>query len=208
MSPKSSPEAQYEPRWRDAIPPKAVLVLSASILLLILAGWGLLCFVVGRFWSHSELVRAAIAQDVTGFGGVVVGANAVTVPCSRVVLIRGPEGVGAFIIDGDVCQGDGGVRYRWYFAPHRDGPLIGPDATSSESVVFEQYSRQPIAPGQIQVTDAGGQRRIRCGPLEVEWSLGNHIYLHDSTLELAYTGQEAIETVDPSSPSLIWLSRD
>lgn len=107
----------------------------------------------------------------------------------------------------EVDEGDGGVRYVWRFAPSGVAALDGPETLHGEGTVFERYVREPAKDGFV-VKDVGGDTRIRCGPIAVEWSLGNHIYLpEDEPLQVAYTGCERINDVRPDDPSLIWFGK-
>jgi hypothetical protein len=108
------------------------------------------------------------------------------------------------MLTNEISTGDEGVNYRWYFQPDTHGSLSQPDTISGESSVYERYIR---APGKLgyTLTDTGGQLQIRCGPIALEWSLSNHVYLPmGEPVEIAYTDESDIADVHPQDPSLIW----
>jgi len=185
-------------------------MFSFTLWVALICGWGALGIQWGRFQflSRSEdgFFRIVLAERERGRGQLLVGEYAIQIPRHRYMLVRTKAGVGAFMLTDDVDVGDGGVRYRWFFSPKIAGSFGASDATRGESVVFERY-RQKRTPEGFSVTDAGGQTSIRCGPIELEWSMGDYIYLCDDTpVEIAYTRHAAIAAVRADDPSLIWCS--
>lgn len=186
-------------------------VLGIVLCVALICGWATLA---QRWYRLQALMRfedrfieIALAEHDRGKAHILVGEYAITVPMRRYILVRTQEGVGAFMLTEKVDVKDGGVRYRWFFNADVDGGFAHRCVATSESVVYEWYVRQPRAQGDV-IQDAGSRTRIRCGPIELTWSLGNHLYLPDSPpMEIAYTNQTDIADVRVDDPSLIWCSR-
>ena len=183
-------------------------VFRFTIVAALASGWLALAIRESEFQSQKLMddgfIRIAREEQEQGAAQVLVGRYAITVPRYRYILVRTKAGMGAFMLTNEISTGDGGVTYRWYFRPDMVGSFTQPDAITGESSVYERYIRVPGKQGN-NVTDAGGQTQIKCGPIVLEWSLGNHFYLPmDEPVEIAYTHESDIADVRADDPSLIW----
>ena len=131
-----------------------------------------------------------------------------TVPRDCFVLVRTDAGIGAFKLTEETDDGDGGVKYVWYFRPDADGGFLDPGSQKGESVVFEKYDRTRLSSGENLVEDMGGQLWIECGPIRLEWSSGDHVYFPaDRSAEITCTSESEIGEVSVTDPELIWCGR-
>ncbi len=154
--------------------------------------------------SHRFMTIAMIERERGG--NLLVYENAIFIPLERYVLVRTESGVGAFLLTGTGELPRGAIAYHWYFSP--TGSFGGMDVSEGNGLLFENYAVGPVVNGMQTVRDAGSQAFIVCGPIQVEWSEGNYVYLpEDLPMEIAFTNQQSLACVDASTPSLIWLAR-
>jgi len=146
-------------------------------------------------------------------GVLSVGGNAVGCPMNTYVLIRTDKGVGAVIF---TEQEDSGVgeppasraKYRWFYRAERSGQFTDPGTESGVAEVFEKYRLRKEPDGKLLYEDEGGQLQVRCGPIVLEWSASNWLYLPEhEPCELAIVRTSEIREVDIHDPSLIWCGR-
>lgn len=136
-----------------------------------------------------------------------MGDWAITVPKHRYLLVRNDSGVAAFKLTDNVSTGDGSVKYQRFFRPDFNGDFSQPGVISGESSVYEKY--EPVPGGEEnEAMDVGGHTWIECGPIKLEWSSGNHVYLPvDEEMKITYTHKIDIVEVKPDDPLLIWSGR-
>lgn len=191
---------------------RVVVILMGSL------GWVLLAIAIGWWYQLPAFQGPLPASENVAIikerqkKQVVVTPTTVTIPLETVVILRGDEGVGAFILTDSFKEDQKrGVRYRAYFAPGNPVDFKQPDVVTDEAVVFEHYDRYRTKdPSIFQVTDLGSECCIRCGPLNVPWSFGgsnsHHLYFVDD-MEIGITWTDDISSIQLDDPSYVWCNQ-
>ena len=163
--------------------------------------------------TYLSVQRVNLSKGSSGRGRTIfqmLGHNSFSVPASRFVVVKSPQGVGAFAFFQESHADDTAVRaYSWYFRKTGSGPFEKSVGTSHGiGKVFERYKViRKNEDGSNLVENDGGQLYVRCGPIRIEWSQGDYIYLNTGKpIKIAFSGKKDIEQVDPDDPSLIWYS--
>lgn len=179
---------------------KLEMILGLVVASLIGCG---LTWLLLRCLPHTQMPEAS--QDMKT---ISVNKRAVTIPRGCFILVHTSGGVGAFKLTEDVRRGDGGVRYVWFFRQSPDGVFSDADTERGESLVFERLTKKRVGPYDSIVTDAGGRTWIECGPIRLEWSSGDHIYLPvDHEFRIACTFESEVAAISIDDPDLVWCGR-
>ncbi len=120
--------------------------------------------------------------------------------------------MGAFFLvrrGNDVCavrllgaQTSDEVEYEAFYRADGSADFAAQNVTLTSGTVFENYKRE-MKDAVHEVTNLGGEHFIRCGPFEIEWSMGNWIYTWGD-FEIASTGRSDFYEIDIHQVGLEW----
>lgn len=130
------------------------------------------------------------------------------VPLGKFFLVRHGDEHAAVMLTAAITNGDGGVAYVWSAQSDGSGSFTNATAKHGRGEAFEKYRRVHRDDGDdgYDVENDGGVLHIRCGILRAEWSLSNWVYFDSPAgpLEIAFTEETSIETINYLDPELTW----
>ncbi len=138
-------------------------------------------------------------------GSPNIKGHAINMPLGQYILVRDGENHAAIKLTSATSTGDGGVNYDWYFQSDNSGSFTNENAKSGQGEVFEQYKKSAIN----SVENDGGILVMKCGTINVEWSLSNWIYygMSHGGLLLCPVDEREIGDIDFLNNDLVWYSK-
>jgi hypothetical protein len=132
---------------------------------------------------------------------VLTATTALEAPSGRFLLLRRRNEYAAVKVTRSAEHKS--AEYDWYYQKAGDSYVIGSWPRKGSGRAYEGGEG-------LNLSDpATSPRRIRCGPLSVEWSAGNYVYLSgpqgSAQVEMAITPWTRLEQVDIGDPGLVWL---
>ncbi|WFB37243.1 hypothetical protein P3T73_05650 [Kiritimatiellota bacterium B12222] len=154
------------------------------------------------FLLFSFLPTTAVEEHFPTPPGVVPG-QAGRAPIGKFFLLRRGEEVVAVKLESKIQKGDGGVSYIWYAQSDNSGSFTNESVKFGSGEVFENY-RQKATDDQGKVLPS--VLFIQAGPIKIEWSRGEWIYLNtpDGVVEIAFTDEALVENINFLDENLKW----
>lgn len=142
-----------------------------------------------------------VTSPPAGGNAALTATTALEAPPGRFFLLRRGDEYAAVKITRSAEHKS--ADYDWYYQKAGGSYVIGNWPEKGSGRAYEGGE------GLNWCDPATTPRRIRCGPLSVEWSAGNYVYLSGpqgaAEVEMAMTPWTRLEQVDIGDPGLVWL---